>query len=177
MNKRAVWLSVVLGLSANLPGIANEPPSPAPAAPAKALSEPDLRGPLPRSKPESGQARPARGTEPASTPAAADARQSAQSQVATASGRRGGILGYIAGSAAEVPVAICRQSAREFDAGVRDLTNDSDNPLLKAPAMLISLPFSLAAGCLQGAVYAVRYHANDGDAPENMRKMSPETTN
>lgn len=82
---------------------------------------------------------------------------------------RTGVLAYIAGSAAEAPAAVYRQSARELDAGVKDLTNDSTSPVLRVPATLISLPFSIVAGCVEGALYAVRYR-NSNNCPDNMKR-------
>lgn len=80
-----------------------------------------------------------------------------------------GVLSYLAGTAAEAPAAMYRQSARELDAGVKDLTNHSSNPIIRIPATIISLPFCIFAGCVEGTIYAVRYRQTD-DCPANMKK-------
>lgn len=81
-----------------------------------------------------------------------------------------GVLAYVVGSVAEAPAAMCRQSVREFDAGVEDLTNNSSNPILRVPAAIISLPFSIVAGCVEGTIYAIRYHRSNESAPANLQK-------
>jgi hypothetical protein len=47
------------------------------------------------------------------------------------------------------------------------LTNDSPNPILRVPAAIITLPFSIFAGCIEGGIYATRYRNGD-NAPSNM---------
>jgi hypothetical protein len=79
-------------------------------------------------------------------------------------------MAYVVGSAAEAPAAMCRQSVREFDAGVDDLTNSSSNPVLRVPAAIITLPFSIVAGCVEGTIYAIRYHQSNENAPPNLQK-------
>ena len=69
-----------------------------------------------------------------------------------------------------LPSAVARQTARELDTGVRSLTHDSPCSAIKIPATIIALPFATFAGCVEGAVYALRYRNNDASAPDNMHK-------
>lgn len=165
-------LSAIVSLSGSLPAMAEElrPPLPTPARPEasdSAMSEPfsDSRSTTAPAGPTASDAA-LRESLPDSTttrePAPPSASKPGRRQRPT-------IFANLAGTAIEIPAAMCRQSARELDAGVKDLTNDSSNPMLRVPAAVISLPFCLFAGCVEGALYAVRYRQND-NAPPNIAK-------
>jgi len=170
IKPRALMLSLVAMLATGLPSYADVPADPAPAG--EETADPSLRGPLGGAKAAPAAADSTKAPAPASTSelvqTKAEKRAAAPADTGGESDRS--LVGGIVGAAVEAPAAMCRQSAREFDAGVKDLTNDSSNPLLKAPAMLITLPFSIAAGCVQGAIYALRYQRNDTNAPDNLRR-------
>ncbi len=69
--------------------------------------------------------------------------------------QKGGMLSRIVGSILVVPQSIYHHSINEFHVGLKDLTNDSSNPCLVIPAAMITAPFSVAAGCVEGAASAL----------------------
>ena len=143
------FLAVSLGLGILLPALAEQTrlPDPAPA--------PSINGSV---------------TEPETSPAAT-VKSESQPGAPPPSGQRHhtGLIAYTAGAIAEAPGAMWRQSAREMDAGVDALTFNSKSKLVRVPAAIISLPFWLFAGCVEGTIYAARYYESD-NAPGNMKK-------
>lgn len=106
---------------------------------------------------------------------AATATAAAPTATSPATKQHSGFVAGAAGAFAETPAAICRQSKREIKNGVKDFTNNSSSPLLRVPAVIVSVPFGIAAGCVEGTIYAFRYRKHD-NAPDNMKKMSTGVT-
>lgn len=183
LDKSAVPLATTAATSG-----ASEAKSGSTPAVTTAVSEVKKSGAATNAKPSLSSAAPGTNTpvSDATKMEAASGISSAMPQAATASTRstasrpdsvplssgkeKIGVLAYVVGSVAEAPAAMCRQSVREFDAGVEDLTNNSSNPILKVPAAIISLPFSIVAGCVEGTIYAIRYHQSNESAPANLQK-------
>jgi hypothetical protein len=86
---------------------------------------------------------------------------------------RGG--GFIANSVKALfdsPAEMYRNSVTEFHAGVADMTNNSQRKSLKVPAAIITLPFSMAAGCAEGISTAFKYGKTGEPAPDRVAARS-----
>jgi hypothetical protein len=63
------------------------------------------------------------------------------------------------------PGEMYRATVNEFHTGLKDLTNNSTNSLLVMPAAVLTLPFSVVAGCAEGVSSAVKYEKTGDVAP------------
>jgi hypothetical protein len=63
------------------------------------------------------------------------------------------------------PGEMYRASVNEFHSGLNDLTNNGSKRLLVMPAAMLTLPFSIAAGCAEGASSAIKYERTGEPAP------------
>lgn len=71
-------------------------------------------------------------------------------------GQQKGMLSRLMGAMIEAPQDMYRHSVSELHQGVDDMTNKSSNPYMRFPATVISLPFCMTAGCVEGALQAFK---------------------